>query len=270
MRAVSYFVLGFWLLLAETALAQPRVEFFTRPGDATGELWAVDVYVRLDRDWLQEAFEAGASDSLRLVVDVRTPADRQTAHEEVVWPVRAEAGSQEILQRGVSVQVPVGTYRLQVTLRDTADTVLSRQTEELNVGQPAGTVLLSDLIPLHLPSLSDPPFARLLWPEAEPDAWQFVLYYEVYAAEGDTVLPMRSVVEDAEGRPVHEEEYTLFVYYGHRSDYLPVDLFDLPEGEYTVRLQVVGASVERKFHFIRARTAAALSPPSAAENMGMH
>ncbi|MFQ5602359.1 MAG: hypothetical protein ACE5HS_03750 [bacterium] len=256
-RMVFTFLIScFTLALFPDAVAQPRMETFLFPDKHRPNEWRLDVYFKLQRDWLSQLGRPERPQQARAIVAVLN-SQKEVLAEKVVAVNISRANERMLEENHSSVQqhasfhLKSGNYRVVFELQLEREKTLFAATKKVQVGERNGRVDLSDLVPVRFPKLAEPPFSELFWVEDEPHALNFLLYYEVHTAAPDTLIHLHSVIENQQGGALRQETYALSVDRNMKHDFLRVDLDALPWGTYLVHLKVQGSAPlqQRTFEF---------------------
>ncbi len=215
------------LSFAPTGLASQELHIVAFPESLSQQKWHVEFFLPAER-------LAPNSGTARIAI---RDADGRTVFEKS-WDAASSRSP------SVAADLHAGTYSIEVSTYDTTGGAIWQENTNLTLASMSRTAL-SDLVPVELPGIERPKASRVMW-QPTPGQSHFFLYYEVHTSSPDTVVNLKSIIEDASGQVVFDDAYTLFVYNHRKSDYLRVDTASLPDGVYTVKLVQEGAPEGRK------------------------
>lgn len=241
-------VMGVILFLPLLGFSQVDVACFRFPDREQPEVWRLDVYFSMDLSGLRPP-RRDRQDGYVLHVEVVQPDGRLISGNQFeIDPHSLSADpltTDRLFELNTSFHLYPGDYRVRWRLTHDGGSSVSKGSTSVHLPKRRPRrVEMSDLVPVNLPYVTEPPFDKLFWVEKNPLAIHFLLYYEVFTANPDTVVEFRMVLKDARGGVVRTEHHSLYVFNGKRQDYLIVDLETLPVGGYTVELSTTGGGVD--------------------------
>jgi hypothetical protein len=283
-RRISTLLLGLLLFVLPVAAQDGGfdIDVVSVRGEHESRNARVDVYVRVAYPQLTflntpEGFAASYEVTAHAYrVDAR--GRRQGLAQTRIWdrqvatPLFARTQSAGLVDRSNgSLDLPPGTYALDVRLRDPASQQIYRQEQVVEVRNLNRPVAVSDLILLEGHRASENQITPAASNRIGTEARGFTFFYEVYADAAQSVHVHRQVVrlntggqslmrtifrlgrdrDDDAGDVTFEHEEPLRLRTGRNQSVLDIPLADLRAGDYLVRLRV------------RMRRGACSTPPSA-------
>jgi GWxTD domain-containing protein len=274
-RRISTLLLGLLLFVLPVAAQDGGfdIDVVSVRGEHESRNARVDVYVRVAYPQLTflntpEGFAASYEVTAHAYrVDSR--GRRQGLAQTRIWdrqvatPLFARTQSAGLVDRSNgSLDLPPGTYALDVRLRDPASQQIYRQEQVVEVRNLNRPVAVSDLILLEGHRASENQITPAASNRIGTEARGFTFFYEVYADAAQSVHVHRQVVrlntggqslmrtifrlgrdrDDDAGDVTFEHEEPLRLRTGRNQSVLDIPLADLRAGDYLVRLRVSDAA----------------------------